>query len=826
MKEKSTSDAQSFLFSERLTWANKNKHNGKWYEMKADAIERQQPEGYEEDEKRMLDNFNMYNDIAPRSHRERYTTDDPTAKEDGYGDFVGSAPYFGVASQVANTMHGLQQKSALEPIVRDISNYNSNERKRAKNKEIQNYLRESIVKPIQERVTQDYFAENNITDPYSQLTPEQLFQADSEIMQRIKASTPKDIDEYFSKGYSGEAEIQAQSLTNLFLVSDNIKFKSDENFRNGLITGKQIYSIDVYHDRPTVSVVNPIGFYAWGEDDDYFFEDYNVFRQRTQISYPEIFNRYSGDLTNADLKKLENLSGLGSGYTDNDYLAGNIIGNIDVNSEREISNIDVMSTKGQQEYMSWMSKVYNGGLGHVNTVTHTRYVWKSLRKMKYITRKLQSGGVKEFYIDGSYKFSKERGDISQKIMWIPEFNQTIKLGDGFSESALYIRKGPLAYQYRSVNNPWDIKGPYYGMEYNKLMGNPDHNVGPMDRAKVWDDELQREMLEIRRLDDTNIGKVTLVALDLLADEDPAATFKLMKYSKMLPINFKDQEMNSTDVSNLFRSIDLSTLYEILPRLQRVNSLIDRIAMSMSFNSSMLGTAPASTTVGNNNQNINQSLTQSNSIYYYHNKILENLFNGLLNAARISYRKNPQFLSHVLSDGSIAELELDGELLWRSEIGIVVRNSIEDSNNLSTLKQMIIQPLIQNGQIDAPDVTRAFLSKSVAEINNIMSVVNEKNEAKIEGQIKAQRLNEQEKAQMESQLKELDFKLKRILQKDNNDAKIKMAEIGSTVIKKGNDVDGNEISDFITKDRIAHKNKKELLETKIEFEREKLKSKKS
>ena len=102
---------------------------------------------------------------------------------------------------------------------------------------------------------------------------------------------------------------------------------------------------------------------------------------------------------------------------------------------------------------------------------------------------------------------------------------------------------------------------------------------------------------------------------------------LIRATKVVPLSLKKAGLTAAD-AQFFKSIDLSSLYDILPRLQYVQALVAMVAELLTSNDARRGIAKASTSVTNNLQNISRSVSQTSVVYSWWDKVMERVLNNL------------------------------------------------------------------------------------------------------------------------------------------------------------------------------------------------------
>ena len=781
-------------------WSHKRKmaNNGKFYELMADHFRYSAgtltTRRNKEKRKRLEMNYNLFAGRGQEAIKAYMNDNDSSyqiAQEAGVTAAFDSIPHHPVIDQIARTMVGEQQRRPLKAVAIDSSGYTNNMLKKKRLELYQKYIQESIINPIREQAFQAYMIQNGIEDPFT-MTQEQQQQAEIEIDKAMKFKTPKEIEEFLRKDYRSPAETQAQRLTDFLMQDLDVKFITDEGFKHLIIAGYEIYYVGVRHNEPVLELVNPMRFESDSSNDSMFIEDGEWAIHETYLKYSDVINRYGHELTESQLKKLDNQTGWGpeGGKRTLDRIESELLGEISADpGSYTKGEIDIRSREGQIR----MQGIYADAGHRVNIydIKHTHIVFKTIRTLYYVEREdPQTGKTTGHWRDETYE--RQPGDVKVTKRFAPEVSQVVVLGSG--EDVLYVQKGPLPYQYRSLDNPWDVKLPYVGVQFNKLMGNV-VSTSPMDNAKPWQYKFNVQMQKIHEAEATDIGKVAMIALSAKPkDWDFEKWLAYAKYGRILPVDTKQEGFDPYDLQAI-RELDLSAVQELAARIQYLEFLRQQMILSMSYNPARLGQAASTSAVSKNQQDIIQSSFQTEDIFYLHSKVQRNVLNALLNAARIAYKDNDFKRNYLLDDLSRAELELDTEMLWRSQIGIHIMNSSEEFNNIEHIKQLS-HSMVQNGLITASDLIRIIWAKNGAEIFNIAENADEKaQKAREQAQQDQQRMIEQQQA-MQQQMMEFEAQIKMLQQEKDIAKDIVIADINSDRFAKQWDIDQNALSDNI------------------------------
>ncbi len=593
-----------------------------------------------------------------------------------------------------------------------------------------------------------------------------------------------------------------------------VKWTTDEGFKHAVITGEEIYHIGVRHNEPFLELVNPMGFTYSAAPNTFFIEDGEWAKYEQIIKYSDLFNKYGDQFRSRDYKRLDNLFH----GTNNDGYSGilqsNLVANFANLPEGVTENLNERTKEGQE----WLKNFYNeaGSLHQAQAdIREVHIVWKSLRKLKYVTR-IEGGKRQSFWMDESYVYNELKGDLEEKIVWVPEVWECTKIG---TIDALYFDKRPIPFQYKSVHNPWDVKLPYYGVQYGRLMGNT-KNVSPVDLGKPWQYKFNVQMARLHEMEATDIGKVLLTTMSAKPkDWDWKTFFMMLKYGKIAPLDLSQDGVSAYD-AQFFKSIDLSNMDKIAGQLQYLQWLQQQVATAMSYNPSRLGQVSPYTPVSNNQQNIVQSSFQTEDLYSTHAQVVENVLNGLIDTARVAYKDNPVKRTYLLDDMSIAELELDWELLSRSEIGIKISNSAVDFQNLQQVKQQA-QSMIQNGLISFPELIKLTWANSGAEVLNLAENAERKAEERQQAEHEKQKELLEQQAKMQQQIAAQQAEIDTIKQDKELAYKYTASELDAMKMANQYDINKDGINDGYQRQELVNAHETEENEKSRVLEREKM-----
>lgn len=679
-----------------------------------------------------------------------------------------------IIDQIAKAMVGERRRRKINARVKDISFNARNQRKAKKVELIKQLFTTTVIDPIRMEVLESM----NI-DP-EQLTPQMREEIQRQVEQQVQTMLLEEIKVYMENDFYLATDVQGQRMLEYWMKINDIENLTVEGFKHAIISGKEIYRHGIRNYKPFAEFCNPMHINYYLSPTKNNIEDAEWVSYEQYITVGEFFDMFGSEVKPKDLKKLDAQVKRGTnGNGRNDRLESQLVATISHDPNVLQGKVDQRNAGGQ-EYLRRVFGNVGQSAGYLK-LRHVHICFKTQRMMYYVYRPdPETGNLRWEWMDESYTPNKMAGDIKWKTTWVNQIWELDKIGDG--AEAIYLNIRPLKGQYNSPDDPFNPKMPYVGSEYSRLMCNT-RNVAVMDLGKPWQYKFNVQMARLQEIEATDLGKVLLMVQNAMPkDWDPIDFYGYIKNYKLGILDTQQEGFNPND-AQLIKGVDLSNSNEIANKIQYLEFLKDNIAKSMYYNPSRLGQISPYLPVTNNQQNILQSSAQTEDIYSIHNNITERLLNALVDDARIAYYENPEAYTYILDEVSMADLQIEPDLLKNAKLGVTVSNQSEDEINLQTVREFIPY-MIQNELIDFEDLTMLIWAKNGSEVLNLAKKGDKKKLQRAE----AEQAQAQQMAQAQQQHDEMMFERQRELE----------------IIKQGiqHDVDKNNLNDKV--DREDHK----------------------
>lgn len=617
-----------------------------------------------------------------------------------------------------------------------------------------------------------------------ELSEQERAKIEQEIDQETKRQSPDEVKQYMERKHSDSAEIMSHQLLEYLTEKCGLKKKFNDAFKHGLISGQEILYIGILNGEPEVWDINSLRFNCDKSPDSQFVED-GEWATCEYSMIPSDVVKYLGDeLTQDQITQ--------------------------VYSSRINTDHDLFSH----------NDVYNSNV----TVLHC--VWKSLRKIGFLSYLDETGEIQQSIVDEVYKLDRENGDIDIDWEWIPEVYETwkIKIAD-----PIYIKMRPIPGQFKDLDNLYHCKLPYYGAIYDNMNSKP---TSLLDRLKLYQYLYNIVMYRLELVLAGDKGKKVLMNINSIPDSAGIDMAKWQYFLESTPYmwyNPSEEGNEYSDVNSVAKVIDLSSVSDIQKYIDLAMYLRSEAGRSVGITERLEGEIGPKEAV----QNIQQSLVQSSHIlelyFDLHNHVKKNVLQALLETAKIAYSKSkPRKLSYVLDGISKQMLNLDIGLLDNTTLGIFVSNSGKSDRIKQQLTQLL-HAAMQNQMLPLSDVVKLLKQDDMTEAEDELRAAETKMQQRQSDQqnIESQKLQQQATIQKELQDQQFEQEKEKIILKAQEDRKTKVsvAEITAASFNPDQDKNNNGINDFMEMakkelDMNIKKDNNKLQREKFEYQKEK------
>lgn len=652
----------------------------------------------------------------------------------------------------------------------------------------------------------------------AKMSPEEAQQF-QEQLQSGEIMPPEQIAKYMDKDYKDIVENTAyHSLTYLRekLDLDNEFIKG---WKDGLISGREIYYIGVLNAEPYAERVNPICFSYDKSPDLEFIEDGSWCCRKMRMPITEVYDRYYDKLEEKDLDRLEEMIGSTPGRNLGDRSP------VDMGIQLRIYDNPIFEGSGKSLVNVW------------------HCCWKSFKKIFYVTTTDDAGQPQINIVDETYQ--PVGNEVSVEPDWIIEVWEGYRAG-----SDLYFGIQPIEYQHVSIDNPNSQKLPYCGAIYSNTNSKPRSLVSILKPLQymyivLW----YRLELAIAR----DKGKVVNMDITQIPKSMNISPAKWMHYLSSVGVNFINPYEEGWNIPgreggkpaqfNQITALDLTMSNVIAEYIQLMDKIEELAGTISGITQQREGAVSTSEMVGNVERSVVQSSHITEPLFWVHNQCKRRVLNMLLNTAKGAWEETgKQKLQYIFDNGERAFLDITPKFYYE-DMDVFVSDTSKDLENIQKLQQLI-QPAMQNGAslLEAAEILTNdnfnIIKQKLKDMQTRQEQIQQQQqEAEAQQQQQLQQMQNESK-QQELMLQEAQMDLQRYQIDQDNQTKIAVAQINAYRGTEELDQDQNGIPDPIEigkqaieqqkinqdayNKRYEAKQKREIEDQKIQLEKDKMK----
>lgn len=652
----------------------------------------------------------------------------------------------------------------------------------------------------------------------AKMSPEEAQQF-QEQLQSGEIMPPEQIAKYMDKDYKDIVENTAyHSLTYLRekLDLDNEFIKG---WKDGLISGREIYYVGVLNAEPYAERVNPICFSYDKSPDLEFIEDGSWCCRKMRMPITEVYDRYYDKLEEKDLDRLEEMIGSTPGRNLGDRSP------VDMGIQLRIYDNPIFEGSGKSLVNVW------------------HCCWKSFKKIFYVTTTDDAGQPQINIVDETYQ--PVGNEVSIEPDWIIEVWEGYRAG-----SDLYFGIQPIEYQHVSIDNPNSQKLPYCGAIYSNTNSKPRSLVSILKPLQymyivLW----YRLELAIAR----DKGKVVNMDITQIPKSMNISPAKWMHYLSSVGVNFINPYEEGWNIPgreggkpaqfNQITALDLTMSNVIAEYIQLMDKIEELAGTISGITQQREGAVSSSEMVGNVERSVVQSSHITEPLFWVHNQCKRRVLNMLLNTAKGAWEETgKQKLQYIFDNGERAFLDITPKFYYE-DMDVFVSDTSKDLENIQKLQQLI-QPAMQNGAslLEAAEILTNdnfnIIKQKLKDMQTRQEQIQQQQqEAEAQQQQQLQQMQNESK-QQELMLQEAQMDLQRYQIDQDNQTKIAVAQINAYRGTEELDQDQNGIPDpveigkqaieqqKINQDaynkRYEAKQKREIEDQKIQLEKDKMK----
>ena len=549
--------------------------------------------------------------------------------------------------------------------------------------------------------------------------------------------------------YTSVAEKWANHILTCQKADFNLKEKSEDAFRDMLISAREYYHI--YEDNSklgyNIEVANPKNTWFLSTPDRKYVSDPSG---RAQGAYAagtvqvmelsEIIESVP-DLTKDEIDHLRSSlqdyglinvreSNLGNPNAGNgiDSVQYDTYDPLVLQTRMMIESEMKQNDDGLQDFLGLTSNVSSFGYKYVVV----RAYWISKKKIGKLIYLDEMGNEQSMLVDETYKSNTIPTQQSLEWGWINQWYQGVKIGPDI----YHIKPFKLLNYCPIIGLVHEIKNT----EAKSLV----------DMMKPFQVIYNVCMNQLYKLLEKEVGKVQLMSLrhvPIPKDGDAQDALDIWEMEArnrgVVFIDDSPENLKAPSSFNQFTSLDLTRTQEIQARyalaVQMKNECWELVGMSRQ----RLGSISASETATGTNTAITQSYSQTEPLFVAHEYVLGQLYQAIIDASLYVESKKPQStLSYITSEGESAFVQVNGTDLKFRDLKVFLTNRPEDQKMFSEIRGLS-QAVLQNGG-SLHDIIELYSTNSVRQMKKVFKTLKDRQQ-----QLEDQKMQQQQQ-QLEQQ----------------------------------------------------------------------------
>ena len=570
---------------------------------------------------------------------------------------------------------------------------------------------------------------------------------DEELQQMTMDQVKDELDSYTSV-----AEKWANHILTCQKAEFNIKEKSEDAFRDLLISAREFYHI--YEDNSklgfNIEVANPKNTWFLTTPDRKFISDPTG---RAQGAYA------AGTVQVMELSEIiESIPDLTKEEIDHlrsslqDYGLINVresnLGNPDAIPGQDSVMYDTFDPLVLQTRMIIESemKENNDGLkdflGLTNNVSSFGYkyvvvrsYWISKRKIGKLIYIDEMGNEQSMLVDETYKSGTIPTQQSLEWGWINEWYQGTKIGPDI----YHIKPFKLLNYCPIIGTTYEVKNT----EAKSLV----------DLMKPFQVLYNVCMNQLYKLLEKEVGKVQLMSLrhiPIPKDGDAQDALDIWEMEArnrgVVFIDDSPENLKSPSSFNQFTALDLTRTQEIQSRYTLAQQLKAECWELVGMSRQRMGDVSASESATGTNTAMQQSYSQTEPLFIAHEYVMGQLYQAIIDAALYVESSKPEStLSYITGEGEAAFVQVNGSDLKFRDLKVFLTNRPEDTQMFNEIRALS-QALIQNGGT-LYDVVELYTTKSMRDMKKTFKDLRDRQIAQQDQaqQLEQQKLQQQQEA---------------------------------------------------------------------------------
>lgn len=578
------------------------------------------------------------------------------------------------------------------------------------------------------------------------------------------------INEYMTYEYQDMREIRANALLNHYSKELNFSMAFNTGFKDALTVGQEMYKIDIISGEPTIERLDPRNVFVFRSGNSDRVEDADIVVIEDYWAVGRIYDTFYDALTDKDRKYIEDIA---SASGDSGDKAEESV--IDSVFSVDYIGEDGIAMKGDPERRGAMGLRPLATYDESGNIRVVRVYWKSRKKILKVKSYDDVTGETIYNIfPEDHVIDESKGEEAEEL-WVNEAWEGTKIGDD-----VYVNIRPMPVQFCRLSNPSRCHFGIIGSLYNLGGDRPFSLVDMMKPYNYMYDVIHDRL---NRLIAKNWGN--LLELDLASLPQGFDIEKWMYYARESNLVIKNSFSEGSGAARGKLAGGLNNASKgVIPfdMGQTINSYVSYLEYLKKEMSEVVGISPQREgsisnreTVGGVERATVQSAHITEWLFSTHNDVKRRVYEAFLEVAKAALQGQNLKFNYILSDNSLSVVDIDGDEFSECDYGL----SVDCSNEAQALKQSIetlARAALQTQTLSFSSIMKLYSSSSLAEKQRMVEKAEKDAIERQQQQMQQEQQMAQQQLQAQQQAAQMQAQMQAQINKENNDTKIKVAQI--------------------------------------------------
>lgn len=582
----------------------------------------------------------------------------------------------------------------------------------------------------------------------------------------------KEHKNYLDYNFQDKHERMANQILRYYWTYLDMKEIFNRGLEDLLVASEELYRCDILGNEPILTRVNPLNLKVIGGNNSPWLQDAQIIIQDEYWNISSILDAYYDVLTPTQIKKIErglqdtsDSNGSRSGFESQPefYVIDDLI-DVDVNSHLGTTN------GSNQNYQS---------VNENGDVRVSRVVWKGMKKVGILSFFDQTTGeLEQEMVHEKYEIDESKGEVSIQYIWVGETLETTRIGN--KDDGFHIKMQRLPVESRRLDNQSKCTMGYVGLYFNI---NDNKAMSLVDRLYEYQRVYNLYMNKLNFLFMKYKGPV--YKMDFSTMPDGYSVEEWLYYADVLgwelsnPFNEGNKGAAQGKLAGLMnqnQGVKEANLYSIIQQtIDMLNYLEAQIDSISGISKPREGSTSSGDAVTNVTRDIQQSAHSTQKWFSLHDQVKREALSLFLETAKVAFKGRSKKAQHILDDGTIEIINIDGDLLNEAQYDIQIVDTTEIQQLFQDLKQLG-HAALQNDKITISQLISLYMTNSIADVKNKLE---QGEKEKVERDAE-QRDHEKQLLEMQTQAAELakekDNEFELLKQANDIQAKILLAQV--------------------------------------------------